>query len=199
MSVYKTDRHFTDFVHLQVALPQIYQPLGWQPHQVSPHELEHYDRNHGIDYFFETPEGSVVSVQERFREQKYQHYNDFTLRYRRDFNRDVKQHPSEFFKIRANYMVYGIVNKPKINILQERNVSFLKYAVLDLAVFFGLFLEGRIKAKRGLDKSFVADGILVAPIKDNHDKSSSFLAFDVALLAQLFQDSRLIIKQQGFY
>ena len=40
----------------------------------------------GIDYVFRNG-NTIMSVQERFREEKYKDFSDFTIRYRRDDNK----------------------------------------------------------------------------------------------------------------
>ncbi len=198
MTYYADDRKFTDFVHAQVAMPKIYEHLGWQPLSVEAKKMDFEDKNNGIDYFFKTTTGLVVGVQERFREAQYNAYNDFTLRYRRDFNRDVRQHPSEFFKIKADFMVYGIINSSKQAIYEQKDIDFLKFAVINLQVFFEMFVRGRIRAKLGKNKSYILDNQMIAPIKHNTDNSSSFVAFDIRQLQTLFGKEDILLLQKGF-
>lgn len=86
MASYISDRSFTDYIHENLAIPIIYDKLNWEKVNVKKEEAEELDMQHGIDYVFKDNNGQLKTVQERFRESKYQQYSDFTIRYRRDEN-----------------------------------------------------------------------------------------------------------------
>lgn len=142
-------------------------------------------------------------MQERFREKKYQIYDDCTLRYRRDHNKDESRHESEFYKIKADYLVYGILNQSKEEMINDKNKgmsSFIKYVIVDLGVLKRKIKEGRIKIVKGGHRSYITnDGNMIIPEKDNYDNSSSFVALDVKQLQELFGHEDIIIKQVGYY
>jgi hypothetical protein len=200
MATYFHDRQFTNRVHQQLALPGIYAPLGWQPHHIGEEALKQADMHQGIDYFFRTREGKIVSVQERFRESKYQRYQDCTLRFRRDKHSDPSRHASEFYKIKAGYLVYGIVNGCKDPASNQQPTQFLKFAVIDLTVFWKQWEQGKVViGNQGAHFSSIRDGKLHVAVKENHDDSSSFLAMDVRQLHQLFGQEGIVLMQSGYF
>ena len=196
MSVYFKDREFTNYVHELLAVPVIYRALNWMVEDIPEEILEQLDIKKGIDYIAKDIELNIVKIQERFREQKYQNYNDFTMRYKRDHNINIDRVHSEFFKIDADFMVYGITNGVKDEL--NSNTNFIKYVVVDLKELFKLIDDERIQFKSSLWKCESQNGKLIAPINDNHDKSSSFVTFDIQMLHDLFPDKNLIVIQKGF-
>ncbi len=86
MSKYKKDRAFTDYVHKHFAIPLIYKSLLWTEVQLRKDYAKYIDMMDGIDYVFRNG-NTIMSVQERFREEKYKDFSDFTIRYRRDDNK----------------------------------------------------------------------------------------------------------------
>lgn len=200
---YYNDRNFTNKVHETVAKEEIYKHLGWEEKKVDKDKLEYVDINHGIDYIFESNDEYNITVQERFKEKKYQIYDDCTLRYRRDHNKDESRHESEFYKIKADYLVYGILNQSKEEMINDKNKgmsSFIKYVIVDLGVLKRKIKEGRIKIVKGGHRSYITnDGNMIIPEKDNYDNSSSFVALDVKQLQELFGHEDIIIKQVGYY
>jgi hypothetical protein len=90
---------------------------------------KHIDMLNGIDYVFRKDD-TIITVQERFRENKYKDYNDFTLRYRRDGNKIKARHKSEYYKMEAHFFVYGIINSSKNDF--EIATDFIKHAIIDL-------------------------------------------------------------------
>jgi hypothetical protein len=196
---YSDDRSFTDFVHTQLAVPQVYQYLGWKEKKVDSKTLLSLDLHEGVDYIFENQYNKEILVQERFRDEYYKNYQDCTLRYRRDANVDSSRHQSEFYKVKADYLVYGITNGSKFPEKRHTLTHFLKIVVLDLKILFHNFDKGLITPKYGYKSSNIVDGKMIAPIIDNHDDSSSFVAFDVSQLHQLFGKKGIILFQKGFF
>ena len=194
---YRTDRAFTEYVHRHVALPQVYRPLGWSSFRLSKRETEQLDREHGIDRIFYTGEGYLVSVQERFRAGEYAaRYNDVTLRYRRDHNRHAERRWSEFFKIQADYLLYGIVAGEKKNLASVR--SFQKVALLKVPKLFEKLTNGEINIREERSgRSYLNQGKMIVPVNHNRDGSSSFVAFDVALISRTWP-GEIVVWQRGF-
>lgn len=199
MAMYANDRNFTDYVHQHLALPRIYAPLGWAQKNVEAQHLQTIDMHEGIDYVFADQNKREIAVQERFRDNFYQNYNDCTLRYRRDSNPDASRHASEFFKIKADYLVYGITNGSKFLDKRHTLTDFLKYVVVDLKILYHQINLGLIVPSRnGKNFSKIENGKMIVPIKDNRDDSSSFVAFDIQQLHQLFGNQHIIVAQKGY-
>lgn len=190
MAFYKDDRSFTNYVHENLALPLIYKKLGWTQKQIDASLLEYIDINEGVDYVFTGKQGEEIKSQERFRRTKYQTYSDCTLRYRRDNNPVVSRHKSEYYKVKADYLVYGITNNDL--------TGFVKFVVVDLKVLFSKIDNGLITPEYGGNFSRIVNGKMIAVIKDNVDDSSSFVAFDVKQLNQLFGSDNIILFQEGY-
>lgn len=196
MSRFESDKAFTDYVHTNIALSKIYGPIGWKQVNFNDSYGIHIDKSDGIDYVF-LKEDQLITVQERFREIRYKTYTDFTIRYRRDHHKEEAHHESEFYKLKAQYFVYGIVNGEKKDL--SSNNDLIKYAVIDLKVFYEKIDKGDIRiTDQTLKHSRISeDGIIECPVITNRDRSSSFIPIDVVQLIDLFQDE-VVISQQGF-
>ena len=105
---------------------------------------------------------------------------------------------SEYFKLDADYFVYGIINNSKFN--KEKATEFVKFAVIDLKKLRVLFDEKKIIVDRDLDslRCTVIDGVMHCPVNQNHDRSSSFIPVDIKILKKLFPKEQLIILDKGF-
>lgn len=198
MTFYKDDRGFTDFVHRQLAVSKIYSRLGWNENSMNPDLLEHIDVHHGIDYVMTNEKGMTVNIQERFRDSFYKSYSDATLRFRREFNPHPKRIKSEFYKIKADYLVYGITNGKKFADARHTLTDFLKWVVLDLKFIKKQYEDGQIAIVTSRNtKCWVEKGILKCPENYNSDKSSSFVPFSIPLLCKIW-GSEPIFAQGGF-
>ena len=196
---YSSDRAFTDYVHEHLAIPLIYKDLGWVPQSLGSRLTENADVLSGVDYFLvDTINSKIVTVQERFREAKYQYYTDFTIRFEREFNKHEERRLSEYYKLEADYFVYGIIDRYKQYVREARR--FIKYAVIDLHVLKELIDEGYIIIDRNLDglRCKALDGKLYCPVNYNRDNSSSFFPVDIKLLLLLFPKRNVVVKQEGF-
>lgn len=195
MTPYISDRAFTDYIHKNVAIPHIYNNIDWEEVNRDEVEAEYEDIFNGIDYVFN--DGTqLVSVQERFREKKYQIYSDFTIRYRRDKNPLSDRHESEYYKIKANYFVYGITNCDKMHINDCDN--FIKYAVVDLKKVYDKIDQGLIVIiDNKKNKCEIVDDKIVCPVKYNLDGSSSFFPIEISFLIKLW-GNEMVIAQKGF-
>lgn len=194
---YSADRSFTDIVHKKLALSKIYANLDWTETFFNPEFMKSEDIHNGIDYFFKNRDGETITTQERFRGYDYRQYNDFTIRFEREYNPHEERRMSEFYKIKADYFVYGIINQPKACV--NSATDFEKFAVVDFKVVSQLLDEGLIFIDKSLPKVCVENnGRIACPIKYNHDYSSSFLPIDIVLLQKLFSDRNPIIYSKGY-
>jgi hypothetical protein len=196
---YSDDRSFTNYVHDELVVPQIYkEELNWKIKVINQSKLEEMDIHHGIDYVLTDTNNEDIYVQERFRDSFYQKYSDATIRYRRDNNSNPNRAQSEYYKIKADYLVYGITNGSKFEDKRHTLTGFIKWVVIDLK-----FLREQFKKKlvRVTEESrttcYISDGVLCCPENFNPDGSSSFIPLDISLLDQLW-DSNIIFKQFGF-
>jgi len=198
MANYISDRAFTNYIHNNVAIPKIYNPINWEKHNIDPDELERLDINEGIDYVFKDNQGNIKTIQERFRESKYQRYTDFTIRYRRDNNTHAARVESEYYKMNAKYFTYGITNCLKTGDLGSCT-DFLKYAIIDLEKVYAKIDEGSIVIRdNGRNFCRIIEGNKIeCPVKYNRDGSSSFFPIDIAQLVQLW-GTEMVIAQKGF-
>jgi hypothetical protein len=199
MTKYADDRCFTDFVHQKLALPLIYSALGWKETKVSPEILQKLDIESGIDYVFTDSSGLMITVQERFRDDFYRNYKDCTLRFRRDHNPVASRHKSEYYKVKADFLVYGITNGPKFADKRHLLTGFTKFAVINLNVLYDKIRQEKIITAYGRNSSHIENGRMLAAIKENSDASSNFVVFDIAQLNQLFGNEDIILFQKGFY
>ena len=196
-TAYRQDRTFTDFVHQQIALPNVYQPLGWEPVRLSHAEKEELDMQHGIDRVFSQSDGKLVTVQERFRIARYANYQDVTFRYRRDQHQNSAQRYSEFYKIKANYLLYGILDKDTKVLEQLEGATFQKIALLRLDLLWQKLATGEaVIDETTTGRSQWKDGKMIIPVNHNRDGSSSFIAWDIPTIVR--QWPSIVLWQQGF-
>lgn len=201
MAYYKDDREFTNIVHNDIALPEIYAQLGWYVDKsIDAEKLNDIDMNDGIDYVMYNRFGKTIYVQERFREYRYHSFNDATLRYRREHNINTERQRSEFYKIKADYLVYGIISGSKRQVLTgEKQCTFVKYAVIDLRVLFDKISRGMIVPDPRFTKPRIIGDVMYAAVNENTDYSSNFVAFDVEGLERMFGNDGIILIQNGFF
>ena len=196
MSYYKNDRAFTDFVHKELAVPLIYKTLGWHEVQLRKDYATYIDMLDGIDYVFRKG-NHIMSVQERFRDKKYKNFTDFTIRYRRDENKFQERQESEYYKMKAHYFTYGILDSSKNDI--DKSSLFLKYAIVDLKKVYkkldsrAIFISDNKKNKCKI----VDNNRIECPIKYNEDGSSSFFPIDISYLVKLWGND-MLVAQKGF-
>lgn len=138
-----------------------------------------------------------MSVQERFRDKQYKDFTDFTIRYRRDFNKVGERHESEYYKMKAHYFTYGIIDSTKSNLKEASN--FLKYAIIDLKrVYDKLDNNMIIISDNGKNTCEIVDGNRIeCPVKYNTDGSSSFFPIDISFLVKIWGEE-MLIAQKGF-
>lgn len=196
---YRKDRSFTDFVHEKIAVYNIYGELNWSQYQLDKKLLDEIDMHHGIDYVFTNDSGLKIFVQERFRDSKYERYSDATIRYRRDRNIRVDRRKSEFFKMKADVLVYGITNGSKLYKNRHTLTDFLKWVVIDLNFLRKQFKNGQLKIVQSVKTNcWIESGILFCPENFNNDGSSSFVPVDVPMLHSLWGE-KAILAQKGYH
>lgn len=196
MSKYQKDRAFTDYVHKHLAVPLIYNYLFWTEVQLRKDYAKYIDMMDGIDYVFRNGD-RIMSVQERFREEQYKDFSDFTIRYRRDENKVEERYESEYYKMKAHYFTYGIIDSSKKEV---KNASgFIKYAIIDLEkVYNKLDSKAIFISDNNKNKCEIVDGNRIeCPVKYNTDGSSSFFPIDISYLVKLW-GSDMVIAQKGF-
>jgi hypothetical protein len=197
MAPYITDRAFTDYIHNNLALPIIYTPINWTQVDLDDDYAEEIDMQQGIDYIFRDNNGNLKTVQERFREVKYQKYSDFTIRYRRDGNIHQDRHQSEYYKMKADYFTYGITNCYK-NASLDRCTDFIKYAIIDLKKVYEKIDAGDIIIRdNSKNTCTLENNKIICPVKYNRDGSSSFFPIEISFLVQLWGEE-IIVSQKGF-
>lgn len=189
---YDVNRKFTDFVHKNIAIPTAYKILEWEERNCDSEILDKVDKDCGIDYFFTDVNGKVISVQERFRSVDYLKYNDFTITYKRGDDNTYMHHYGELFKIRADFMLYGITNGTILN--HEKDCTkFEKIVLINIQNLLQEFRNGRICLS---DSEIKSNCRLIARVVHRKD-APSFIAFDVPKLLDEFASS-IVIQQFGY-
>lgn len=196
MSKYKKDRAFTDYVHKHLAKPLIYKSLLWDEVQLRQDYAKYIDMMDGIDYVFRK-ENTIMTVQERFRGFQYKDFSDFTIRYRRDENKVENRHESEYYKMKAHYFTYGIIDTAKEDCKEA--TSFIKYAIIDLKKVYEKLDSGEIFISDNNKNKceIIDDERIECPVKYNLDGSSSFFPIDISYLVKLWGND-MLIAQKGF-
>lgn len=118
------DWNFTDTVHNKLAEP-LYISRGYSVKKATFSQ----DSKDGIDYII-TRDEKTFTVQERFRKayKITQNSKEFTLRDQRPNSTSAKQRQSELFKIKADLLLYGIIDSGSIN----TSTKFLRYVVVSV-------------------------------------------------------------------
>lgn len=200
--MYAHDRQFSDFVFNNLVKTTIFPTMGWTEYLVDKDVLNKMDLDDGIDALIQENNQNIFSIQYRFRDAFYQQYDDVTLRYKREFNRNSNRHNSEFFKIKANYLLYGVTNGKKFRDSLRTNTEFLKWAVIDVEKLMEKIRMEQIIIDDNLNsnccKSSYHEGrlVMVCPVNYNTDNSSSFVPFSVKILNQIAPE--VIVRQEGY-
>tara|TARA_R100001369_G_scaffold25449_1_gene46377 strand:+ start:411 stop:1004 length:594 start_codon:yes stop_codon:yes gene_type:complete len=196
MSKYQKDRAFSDFIHKHLAVPLIYKSLQWTEVKLRKDYAKYIDMMDGIDYVFRNGD-HIMSMQERFREAQYKDFSDFTIRYRRDKNKVEERQESEYYKMKAHYFTYGIIDSSKLE--HKKAKGFIKYAIIDLKkVYEKLDSKAIFISDNGKNRCEIVEGNRIeCPVKYNSDGSSSFFPIDISFLVQLWGND-MIIVQKGF-
>lgn len=203
---YIQDREWTDNVHKEIAIPDIYDHMGWKLIPTQGKFIEHdpawYDMHEVIDYCAVDMWGNDILIQERFRKassciNKYtgEPYEDATLRFLREYNPNGHVN-SEITKLPAAmdnhkdpfYLLYGVIS--------DDGSKVERFTVIDLRVVNQLLSDELILLDG--DKLTEVDerARIHAGINYNRDGSSSFVAIDVLALMTIFPGS--VACQYGF-
>lgn len=196
---YRFDREFTDYVHNTLAVSCIYDLLNWKLQNMNQTINSNVDLNNGVDYFLvDRNTNNIITVQERFRDSYYKNYTDFTIRFEREFNPHEDRRMSEYYKLNADYFVYGITNESKF---RYRNATgFIKYAVINVSILKELIDNGLIVIDRNLGgyRCRMINNQMHCPVIYNRDDSSSFFPVDILLLNRYYTQYGVVLKQEGF-
>lgn len=195
MAIYESDRRFTDKVHKNLALVKIYRGMGWVEQQLDDDVRERIDMNDAIDYVcVDKHSGQIVTIQERFRDDYYKFYNDFTLRFERENNSHEERKLSEFYKLHVDYLVYGITNASKVNV--DKATDFVKYIVVDIKKFNALVESGVIviERDRNIGTSRMRGDKIYCPVIYNRDGSSSFVPIEAKMFNKVCPNGVVIQK-----
>ena len=197
MSKTNIDWGFSTYIHFHIAIPEIYNKLNWEPVALDKEEATKLDIYYGIDYVFKDKDERHIYVQERFRDNYYgDKFNDATLRFRRDSNPNPDRTESEFYKIKADYLVYGICNGSKYD--KEKITGFTKWAILDIGFIKEKYQQGKLIIGYTGNRMCKQDkDTMICPENFNPDGSSSFLPFDLGIMKALWGDAP-VYKQKGF-
>ena len=165
--------------------------MGWSEKLVNKTDLEKVDLEQGIDAYITLSNGEISTVQYRFRDSYYKTYNDVTLRYEREYNPNPNRRKSEFFKIEADFLMYGITNGKKFIDKLSTNTNFEKWAVLDIVQLKKAIDEKRviIDPNHSSIKCIQSGGKMLCPVNYNKDGSSSFVPFSIPILKRVSPDT----------
>ncbi len=121
----------------------------------------------------------------------------FIIGLKPDENRIEDRHESEYYKMKAHYFTYGIIDSPKSEM--ENASEFIKYAIIDLKkVYEKLDSKAIFISDNKKNKCEIVDGNRIeCPVKYNADGSSSFFPIDISYLVKLWGND-MIIAQKGF-
>ena len=194
---YISDRQFTDYVHNNLALRDIYPQMDWVVQDVNNRMQVNVDINNAVDYMAVDSNRRLITIQERFREAKYANYSDFTVRYMRPENMHEDRRLSEFFKLDADYFIYGIIDSSKADV--QNATGFLKYAVINLEIVRDMLNNHEIVIDPNM-RGFccrLIDGVMTCPVNENYDHSSNFVPFDIVILNRVAPEA--IEYQEGFF
>jgi len=181
---YKNDRKFTDEAHNSALIH--YKNIEWVEN--NPDDIQELDLNKGIDYVFDS-NGEKKTVQERFRHDYYSNFNEITIRYARPNNSHPERRESEYFKIVADYITYGYINKNKV---------FIKFGIFDLNLIKTRIKNGDIIIKTEIgvngkpiqDRCVKEDNKLCAGFQLNKDDSSTFICINPKKYLELWPEDR---------
>lgn len=123
------------------------------------------DKEFAIDSLLHFPSGQWISIQEKYRSNKYLERLDFTQEYMNAFGTE-HENPGEWFKLGAQLYFYGWANK--------RNDDFEKWVILDIAKYKLL-----IELSGGLSK-------IGTFFKNDKYGKASFYAIPINLLSPAF-------------
>lgn len=160
---------------------------------------EEADRQYAVDHvLYSERTGRIILEQTRFRKIEYANkYDDFTLRYTRNYSKRVEEHMSEFYKLkRVQEKFPGAKLLLFYEYYDEEKNEIPKLAIIDLEAVSRVFEEGRVRVidtAVSYEKAHYIPEIngISAEKRYNHDKSSEFVAIKPVLLDQI-QGQRMV-------
>ena len=106
---------------------------------------------------------------------------------------------SEFFKIKADYLVYGITNGKKFIDKRYTLTDFIKWVILDVNFLKEKYENKQLEIVTSRKITCeIFNQKLICPENFNPDGSSSFVPFDVFMLNKLWGD-KVIIAQNRYF
>ena len=123
------------------------------------------DKEFGVDALIHLQAGQWISIQEKYRSNKYLRYGDFTMEYKNAVG-TCYENDGEWFKLGAQLYFYGWANKD--------NTDFEKWALLDIVK-----IKQLVESAGGLDKIGVMK-------QNNFHGKASFFAIPIVKLESCF-------------
>lgn len=193
----------SETVYANVAIPKVLNVLGFE--NVNPEtEMEKFlakraDGKMAIDHFIRDKEGTMASIQTRFRGPKYKSFGDFTIRYDKPSSSAYTGGSvlCEYHHFNSDLMLYGICNEDLMK--DATKVTDLdKWVLVNIVEFRKLCKEGKIIQKEEAGYKCKKDGeILICPVISNAgSKDTRFTSVDVKLANEMFP--KLILAQKNF-
>ena len=193
----------SETVYKNVAIPKVLKNLELT--NVDPtSEMEIFlakraDGKMAIDHFVSDNEGTMASIQTRFRAPTYGKYGDFTIRYDKPSAAAYTGGSvlCEYHHFNADLMLYGICNED-LNKDPESVTDLNKWVLVNVAEFRRLCKIGKIIQKENYGLKCKKDGDrLVCPVISNAgDKDTRFTSVDIKIANEMFP--KLIMAQKGF-
>jgi len=193
----------SETVYKNVAVPKVLKNLELE--NVNPTtEMEKFlakraDGKMAIDHFVKDKEGTMSSVQTRFRAPTYGKYGDFTIRYDKPSASAYTGGSvlCEYHHFNADLMLYGICDED-LNKDAESVTNLDKWVLVNVVEFRKLCKDGKIiqKENAGL-RCKIEDGKMICPVIANAgDKDTRFTSVDIKMANKMFP--KLILAQKGF-
>ncbi len=195
----KEDWDFTNNTHKKLVDPLFNNKFGIKLEAADISS----DRNKSIDYIGHK-DNKTYSFQERIRRAgKYTNNSEeFTLRFQRNNSYSENQKSSEFFKFKAQFLFYAIIN--------EKESDFRRYCVINLAnlrksIDNGeILIDGNKNNKK--HQPYLSNDKPVCVVKGNYEQrrgNSSFLIFNLNDIAERIdagkpKQDRIVLRSYGY-
>ena len=194
----------SETVYANVAIPKVLKALEFE--NVTPTtEMERFlalraDGKMAIDHFIKDKEGTMASLQTRFRAPRYGKFGDFTIRYDKPSAQAYTGGSvnCEYHHFNADTMLYGICNTD-LNEDPTKVTDLDKWVFVNVVEFRRLCKAGKIvqKEEKGFYRCKEENGKLICPINSNAgDADTRFTTVDVKLANKMFPS--LILAQKGY-
>ena len=193
----------SETVYKNVAIPKVINFLELE--NVNPTtEMEVFlakraDGKMAIDHFVKDKDGTMASVQTRFRAPNYGKFGDFTIRY--DKPSDTAYTGTsvlcEYHHFNSDLMLYGICNED-LNKDATKVTDLDKWVLVNVIEFRRLCKIGKIVQKENIGFKCKREGDkLICPVISNAgDKDTRFTSVSIKTANDMFPN--LIIAQKGF-